>query len=138
MFNACLSPRAAASATPEECLGASTERPSRSMWPSPGRRGARPPRYFTRLRLSSLRAAARGFAAVGLPTGGIQVQTNPTGTALYEDTVNVRFSASSAVLTNGTQGWPDMGSTTGSGAYNLVQLISRNMYDTQLFASWFY
>lgn len=72
MFNAFLSPRAAP-ATPEQCLGASIERPSRSMWPSPGRRVARPPHYFTRLRLSSLPAAARGFAAVGLPTGGIQV-----------------------------------------------------------------
>jgi hypothetical protein len=72
------------------------------------------------------------------PTYGIQVQTNPTGTALSEDLMNVPFSASSAALTNGTQGWPNMGSTTGAGAFNLVQLISRNMYDTQLFADWFY
>ncbi len=75
------------------------------------------------------------------PTFSTQVQTNPTGTALSQDQVFVPFSASSAILTNGTQGWPNFGSTpaTGTpGAFNLVQLISRNMYDTQLFADWFY
>ena len=97
MFNAFLSPRAA-SATPEERLGASTERPSRSMWPSPGRRVARPPHYFTRLRLSSLRAAARGFAAAGLPTGGIQVPL------LLEDS-RPHAGDRATLLLSGSQGW---------------------------------
>ena len=37
-------------------------------------------------------------------------------------------------------GWPNLGSTgaTTSGAFSLVQIISRNIYDTQLFADWIY
>ena len=72
MFSAFLSPRAA-SATPEERLGASTELPSRGVRPSPSNEGLGLPISFSRLRLSSLHAAARGFAAVRLPTGGMQV-----------------------------------------------------------------
>ena len=76
------------------------------------------------------------------PTYSMQVQTNPTGgaTTLSQDQVFMPFSATSIVLTNGTQGWPNMGSTgaTTAGAFNLAQLISRNQYDTQVFADWFY
>jgi hypothetical protein len=76
------------------------------------------------------------------PTYSLQVQTRPEGSGktLYQDQVFVPFSASSIALTNGTQGWPNLGSTgaTTSGAFNLVQLISRNQYDTQQFADWFY
>ena len=74
------------------------------------------------------------------PTYSLQVQTNPTGAALSQDQVFVPFTASSIALTNGSQGWPNMGSTGAltSGAFNLVQLISRNQFDTQLFADWIY
>jgi hypothetical protein len=76
------------------------------------------------------------------PTYSVQVQSIPggTGTTLYQDQVFVSFSASSVALTNSGQGWPPMASTDGtkSGAYNLVQLISRNQFDTQLFADWIY
>ena len=72
------------------------------------------------------------------PTGTIQVQTRKqTGSQLYQDKTDVPFSASSAVLTNGSQGWPDMNLTTSSGI-NMAQLISRNRYDTQLFVDWIY
>ena len=73
------------------------------------------------------------------PIFNTQVQTNPTGQSLSQDQVNVPFSASSVLLANSPTGWPSMtfGATT-SGAFNLVQIVSRNMHDTQLFADWIY
>jgi hypothetical protein len=75
------------------------------------------------------------------PTYSVQVQsqqaTSPTATSLFQDQIFVPFSASSGALTNGTQGWPNMNSTSTTG-FNLVQLISRNQFDTQLFADWIY
>ena len=75
------------------------------------------------------------------PTYSVQVQTRAaTGTQLYQDQVFVRFSASSAALANANgsaPGWPDMNKTSSTGL-NFAQLISRNRFDTQLFADWFY
>ncbi len=69
MFNAFLSLRAVP-ATLEERLGASTEHlPRRAALAHFVE--ARPPQFLTRLRLGSLRATARSFAAVGLPTDSI-------------------------------------------------------------------
>ena len=67
MFSMFLSSRAVP-ATPGERLGASTEHlPETCSLRAILRRSASPP-WLTRLRLSSLRATARGFAAGGLPT----------------------------------------------------------------------
>jgi hypothetical protein len=72
------------------------------------------------------------------PAHNVQVQTRKqTGSPLYQDKVDVRFSANSATLTNGSQGWPDMNLTSTSGI-NMAQLISRNRFDTQLFVDWIY
>jgi hypothetical protein len=76
VFSAFLSPRAA-SATPEERLGASTEHPSRGVRPSSIGQGLGLPISFSRLRLSSLHAAARGFAAVHLPMDDLLVPLLP-------------------------------------------------------------
>ncbi len=74
------------------------------------------------------------------PTFSVQVQSNPTGNTLFQDLVNVAFTAGSTVLTNTGQGWPNMGSviSTSGAAFNLVQLISRNQFDTKLYADWIY
>jgi len=67
VFSMFLSSRAVP-ATPGERLGASTEHlPETCSLRAILRRSASPP-WLTRLRLSSLRATARGFAAGGLPT----------------------------------------------------------------------
>jgi hypothetical protein len=72
------------------------------------------------------------------PAGNVQVQTRKqTGSPLYQDRTDVRFSANSAALTNGSQGWPDMNLTTSTGI-NMAQLVSRNRFDTQLFVDWIY
>ncbi len=76
------------------------------------------------------------------PVGNVLVQARPSGFAgtLYSDEIAVPFAAASARLSNGTQGWPDMGSTKGTlaGAYNLAELVSHNRFDLQLFAVWVY
>jgi hypothetical protein len=74
------------------------------------------------------------------PTFSAQVQTNPTGgaTTLSQDQVFFPFSATSAVLANSPQGWPNMKTTSVANSFNLVQLISRNQLDTQFFADWIY
>jgi len=72
------------------------------------------------------------------PTHNVQVQTRKqTGSQLYQDKADVRFSANTAALANGSQGWPDMNLTTATGM-NMAQLVSRNRFDTQLFVDWIY
>lgn len=72
MFNAFLSPRAA-SATPEERVGASTEHLPDACGLRPSSEGLGLLTCFSGLHLSSLRAAARGFAVRDLPTADIRV-----------------------------------------------------------------
>jgi hypothetical protein len=72
VFSAFLSPRAT-SATPEERLGASAEHLPETYRLRQLTRGSASSRFLTRLRLSSLHAAARGFAVRDLPTSHIQV-----------------------------------------------------------------
>lgn len=77
------------------------------------------------------------------PVGKVQVQTRQVGgttgaTALFEDNVNVPFSANTVGLTNGGVAWPATMKTTTSTGLNLVQFVSRNRYDTQLFLTYIY
>ncbi len=71
------------------------------------------------------------------PIAHVQVQLKPAG-LLYQDSSDVGFKQSSRSLTNGGVAWPDASATAGSGNFNLVQLMSRNRFDTQQFHDWQY
>ena len=77
------------------------------------------------------------------PVGKVQVQTRQVGgttgaTALFEDNVNVAFSANTVGLTNGGVAWPSTMKSTLPSGLNLVQFISRNSLDTQIFLTYIY
>ncbi len=67
----------------------------------------------------------------------LQVQLNPTGSSLFQDSTSVSPSATTVALTNGGVAWPSVKTTTTSGS-TFAQLSYRNQYDTQIFSSWAY
>ena len=71
------------------------------------------------------------------PIFRIQVQSNPTGSQLFQDEVSVGSKAASTLLSNTGQGWPNM-ATNSTAAFYLVQLITRNEFDKKIFTDWTY
>lgn len=73
------------------------------------------------------------------PVNSVQIQSRPTaGGSFYQDETNVKLSATSVVLRNGSQGWGNMSLAGASGTYNFVQLRGRDMNDLQYFQNWRY
>ena len=71
------------------------------------------------------------------PIFSVQVQSNPTGNQLFQDEVSVGSKATSTLLSNTGQGWPNM-ATNSTAAFYLVQLITRNEFDKKIFTDWTY